>query len=212
MANIGLLWTILFTALLIPLGIVFRWPARFRNLAPLLLLAGVWSLPQLINVLLPDQNIAFEYSTYDTVLTGVLFILAVLGWRGKNIKTNNWIITLVLVVSTLVVLGESPLINQTYLGISIFLVLPWFYQVFFDSEELNMAGETQVSRVIRTLGSQAGLLLVVAWAFTLGMISPVQNNLEAVAAKIFLPPFLALFLVATISNRANLSDHLPEEI
>jgi hypothetical protein len=71
----------------------------------------VWSLPQLINVLLPDQNIAFEYSTYDTVLTGVLFILAVLGWRGKNIKTNNWIITLVLVVSTLVVLGESPLIS-----------------------------------------------------------------------------------------------------
>ncbi|HET9590652.1 MAG TPA: hypothetical protein VFO91_17825, partial [Anaerolineales bacterium] len=107
LAGFGMGWTFLFAALLLPLGLVFlRWK-RFRYLGPLFLLSGLWALPSILQVLVPGSNLSFEYLTFDTMLTITLFVLAILVWRGKQPREHLWIITLVLVVSTLTALAES---------------------------------------------------------------------------------------------------------
>lgn len=208
LSGLGLSWTIFFTALLLPLGIVFlRWQ-KFRYLAPLFLLTGIWAIPPILQALIPGSNLSFEYLTFDTMMTISLFVLSILVWRKKQPKDILWIIALVLVVSTLTALAES-LIPEKYarLGFAFLLVLPILYQLLFDSAELNMAGATQGHRVIRTLGFQAMLMVVVAVAFVLGLISPDQPGFEQIANKIFLPPILALYLMVEISRRKSLLAH-----
>jgi hypothetical protein len=200
-------WMILFVASLIPLGLIFLRSRRLRGLAPVCILAGVWALPTLIGVISfmlgrEDINPSFEYLSFDVVLTLVLLYFAVLAWRGKAPATNLWMITLILVVSTLTALAET-LIPPAWADFSfaLFLIVPILYQLFFDSVELNTEGPTRGQRILRTLGWQAGLMVVVAWAVTLGRLAPGVEGLEHVGAKIFLPVLLGLYLVNMNSER-----------
>ncbi|HEY3473914.1 MAG TPA: hypothetical protein VGK56_04845, partial [Anaerolineales bacterium] len=212
LAGYGLGWTILFTSLLLPLGLVFLRLQRFRYLAPLFLLTGVWALPSVLQILIPYADSSFEYLTFDTLFTLILLFLAIRAWRRKQHRDDLWMITLLLVVSSLAALAESLIpAKYAYLGFALLLVLPVIYQLFFDSAELNIAGETQAPRLIRTLGFQAGLMLVVALALVLRLIAPGQASFEQVANKIFLPPILALYLTAEISNHRNLLSRNAEE-
>ncbi len=87
--------------------------------------------------------------------------------------------------------------------------MPLLYQLLFDSAELNIIGATKGQRVIRTFSLQAGLMVVIAMAVVLKLMSPNQLMFEDVANKIFLPPILALFLTGIISNHENPSEQNP---
>ena len=168
LSNEGLIWSIIFTVLLIPLGIVLLFIKRLRHLTSVFFIPGLWSLPAVIQALFANLNLSFEYLTFDVALTLVLLVLAVLIWRRKLPKVNIWIITLVLIVSTLVALAESLIpANRAYLGYTLLLVVPLLYQLIFNSAELNIIGATNGQRVIRTFGLQAGLMVVIAMAVVL---------------------------------------------
>jgi hypothetical protein len=209
LAGVGYGWSVLFAALLVPLGLVLRRLPRFQYLAPIALLTGLWSLPSVIEQVLPASKVSFQYLTYDVALTGVLLAFNVLQRRGKQHRLSEGGIVIVLVVSTLVALAETLIFpNQGYPGFVLLLVLPMLYQLLFDSADLNIADSTQGSRLLRTLGFQALLMLVVAWAVALRLIVPGQDQWEDVANKLFLPPFLLLYLTTTITGDESLSvDH-----
>ena len=193
--------TVLFVASLLPLGFIFLRIKSLRALAPVCFLAGIWGLPDAVGVIAlmmgrPEINPAFEYLSFDVFLTLVLLFFAVQVWRGKAPRAHLWMITLVLVVSTLAALAETlvpPALK--YFTFALLLIIPVVYQFLFDSDELNTHGRTQGTRILWTLAWQAGLMVVVAWAFTLGRISPQALLLENVAAKIFLPVFVGFYLV-----------------
>jgi hypothetical protein len=212
LADYGLIWTQWFAALLIPLGIVFLRSIRFRGFAPVLLLAGLWSFPPLIQQLFGISSVSFEYLTFDVALTFTLLALAILAWRGQQHEASIWVITVVLVVSSLVALAESIFPSgYAYLTFTILLVLPVLYQLFFDSTELNDPDLSPGERVIRVFGLQAGLMIVIAWAVVLKLNSPQVLSFEDVANKLFLTPILALLLAAIISEHENVPrQSLPE--
>jgi hypothetical protein len=212
LADNGLIWPQWFVALLIPLGIVLLRSIRFRGFAPVLLLAGLWSFPPLIQQLFGISGVSFEYLTFDVLLTFTLLALAVLAWRGKQHEASIWVITLVLVVSSLVALAESIIPSgYAYLTFTILLVLPVLYQLFFDSTELNDPDLSPGERVIRVFGLQAGLMIVIAWAVVLGLNSPQVLSFEDVANKLFLTPILALLLAHIISEHEGVArQSLPE--
>jgi hypothetical protein len=189
-------------ALLIPLGLLLSRIERYRYLAPFFILTGMWSLPILIQVQFPDLNLAFQYLTFDISLTIVLILVTTLAWQRKQLKNYSWRIVLMLVVSTLIALIGT--LTQPVLRNFVFyslLVIPFFYQLWFDSAELNTAGLSQGQKVVQTIGLQALLMVVVTWAVATGLISPEKDDWGAVAERLFLPPFLGLFLASMIGDK-----------
>jgi hypothetical protein len=194
-------WTAFFVAALIPLGFIFLRFKKLRGLAPICFLAGVWALPDVIGVIAVMQgreeiNPAFEYLSFDAFLTVVLLFYALLAWRRKSPAARLWMITLVLVVSTLTALAETlipPALAQ--ISIALLFIIPVVYQLLFDSASLNLAAPTRVTRILWTFSWQAALMILVAWAIALGRFTPDTYQLEYIAAKIFMPVFLGLYLI-----------------
>jgi hypothetical protein len=203
LADTGYMWSIVFAGVLLPLGALFyRWH-RFRYLAPIFLLTGVWALPRVISIIWPAIDLSFQYLTFDTVLTVVLFILAVMVWRGRRIGASVWSITLTLVVSSLIALTAAawPLpVEYIFLIFIALLLLPILYELLFDADELNLLATTRASLVVRQLSSQAILMLIITWSVILGILAPGQNTWETVASVVFLPPLVGLILAGTISK------------
>ncbi len=209
-------WMGLFVAALIPLGFIFLRSKKLRGLAPICFLAGVWALPDVVGVIAFMQgreeiNPAFEYLSFDVFLTVVLLFYALLAWRWKSPTARLWTITLVLVVSTLTALAETlipPTLAET--SFVLLLIIPVLYQLLFDSESLNVAGPTRVTRVLWTFSWQAALMVVLAWAVALGRFTSSTSQLDMIATKIFMPVFLGLYLINLRFDHEN--SHLKTEL
>jgi hypothetical protein len=208
-SNYFLHWTALFVVALIPLGFIFLRFEKLRGLAPICFLAGVWALPDAIGVIAflqgrDEINPAFEYLSFDVFLTVVLLFYALLAWRRKSPAIRLWMITLVLVVSTLTALAETLIPHAlAEISFAVLLIIPVVYQLFFDSASLNIAGPTRVTRILWTFSWQAALMIVLAWAFALGRYTQSTSELEFIAAKIFMPVFLGLYLINLRSDHEN---------
>ena len=202
-------WTSFFVAALIPLGFIFLRFKKLRGLAPISILAGVWALPDVVGVIAFMQgreeiNPAFDYLSFDALLTVVLLFFSLLAWRRKSPPVRLWMITLVLVVSTLTALGETlipPSIAE--ISFALLLIIPVIYVLLFDSESLNLAGPNRVTRVLWTFSWQAALMVVLAWAVALDRLTPSISLLSMVATKIFMPVFLGLYLINLRFERGN---------
>jgi hypothetical protein len=170
LADAGLVWQIAFVVLLLPLGLLLSRFEKSRYLAPIFLLLAVVAaccIAAHFQVsscpLIPDFDIAFTF---------VLLVTAVLAWYRKQLGVYSWRIVLMLSVSSLVALAETLVpINLTYFAGFLLLVIPFLYQLVFNSSELNAAGESQGQKVIQTIGYQVLLMVIVAWAFATGWTS-----------------------------------------
>lgn len=202
LAGVGEAWTHVFMVALLPLGLVFLRVERWRSLAPVALLCSLWALPITIQLVLPSLNLSFAYLTFDALLTVVLLLAALYVWRRQPDQPDAWSLMLVLTVSTLIVLTDDLIPwSDTRLAFALLLILPLFYWLFFDASEMNAAARTRAYRVLRLLGLQAVLMLIVAWEFALGLWTPEQATFGAVAPQVMLPPLLALIIAGEISRR-----------
>lgn len=204
--DIGTNWTLFFALLLIPIGLLAKRSERYRFMVPILLLSGLWALPIIINYAaslagFTAFDIAFDYLTFDTILTIALLGHAIALWRKGRLADGAWSITTILVVSTLVALLDSLIPQRLAFQVyAILLVLPLFYEIFLDAEELNLDSRTQPRKLIGRFGFQAMLMVLVAWGFVTGQISSERVMWDAVAARVFIPPLLMIILGAAITS------------
>jgi hypothetical protein len=192
-------WQQFFIALLLPLSILFWKWKRYNYLSLPMFIIGVWALPRLINSLILAIDVTFTYLTFDTVLTFILIGLTIFWYRKRLSHSAGWVLTLILVVSSINALGETLIPPALlWIGFSILLIFPMAYQFLFDAKEINEAGIQRITTVIRVIGLATGLMLLLVWGLGSGNIAPGTKTFEAVANIMFLPAILGLLLAVII--------------
>lgn len=207
----GQVWTIVFAFLLLPLGLVGIWLGRFRTLAALCVLTGLWALPSIVTFL-TDRDVTFEFLSYDAALTVGLAVLTIHAWRRNRHEDLRRPVTLALVVSTIAAYTDVTIAAyQTAQSFACLLLLPVGYQLLFDSHDLNHTSRKEPYAVVHTLALQTTLLLLIAWAVVTRQVTYQANTFEDVASRIFLPPLVALTLATSLTPSAESSRHLEVE-
>ena len=194
-----LAWQQFFVALLLPLSILFWKWKRYNYLSLPLFIIGIWALPRLINSLILAVDVSFTYLTFDTMLTVILIGLAIFWYRKRLSHSAGWILTLILVVSSLHALSETLIpAALVWIGFSILLIFPMVYQFLFDAKEINEAGTHRNTTVIRVIGLASGLMLLLVWGLGSGYLAPGTKSFELVANIMFLPAILGLLLAVIV--------------
>ncbi|MEO7118201.1 MAG: hypothetical protein ABIZ34_04435 [Candidatus Limnocylindrales bacterium] len=182
---------------------------RQRPIGAALLVFGAWAVPRALDALVSEfhpgeqtgHSIGIAPATFDTVLTLALLLLAVLWWRGAQRRADPASLALVLVVSTLMTHAGTIIPAAAELPIFyVALALPLAYAMLFDSEGINRAGPERPTRVLGFLALGIGLLCLSVAGLASGYVDTAPTDTQRLAGLIFLPPFAAVFVAATIDR------------
>lgn len=134
----------------------------------------------------------------DFLLTGVIAILAVLWWVGRQHAVAPGAMSLLLVVATLLgALGAATGPSNQTLIIGLVLLVTAAYELLFDSESVNTAGAERAELLPRVLGLQLLGLGILLAAIAFDRFAAPGADL----AELFVPPVLAVLLLADVSRR-----------
>jgi hypothetical protein len=204
-------WGLLVLVGALVVGVVL-WRRRGRRdaAAAFLVVLGLWTVPRAYGAVRtlspagldttgwPVFN-APQPETLDAVVTIFVAMLAVSWWTGRQRRVGPGALLIILVVSTLVVHGNTLLpTSPTIWLLGLVVVFPVAWELLFDSEDLNAATTGRSTLVLSTVGVRAVALALLVGLVAVDLVALAEDGNRQVGFVLFAPPFVAILLATTI--------------